>query len=311
MGRAVCSCQHLCLALQVAAKFMLEAHVAHPRPAIVAMRSAWQVTVAVAQVESAYREEVSAAEAGTIPQSAVGVSILEIDGIYAVVVAQLANSTDLEHGVRTALRSRYGLTSNTTVASIAPMVVARLHYPPYAPPLTPPPALPPPIHPPSQPPSPIPSPPPPSYPPPSSPPSPPPPFPPPAAPPMAPPRSSRSLSSSAMALFVLLGCLAYILLVCVRRARRRRLAARGLAPARRRQVGRDAFGDGDDEDDDLPPGIVLAVQARKAGTGGGYKGGAVPTKYLPAKQAAFRAHHQYVPNKAAASRSKAARWTRA
>ena len=49
-----------------------------------------------------------------------------------------------------------------------------------------------------------------------------------------------------------------------------------------------AFGENEDEND-LPPGIIIAVKARKASMATGYGAGAtIPARYLPAVQPAFR-----------------------
>ena len=64
-----------------------------------------------------------------------------------------------------------------------------------------------------------------------------------------------------------------------------------------------AFGEEEGSDDeDLPPGILVAVHAKKAAMRGGYGTGVVPAKYLPQKAPAFKAygphlhHHVHLPH---------------
>ena len=62
----------------------------------------------------------------------------------------------------------------------------------------------------------------------------------------------------------------------------------GLAPMKPRRGASNAFGENEDEND-LPPGIIIAVKARKASMATGYGAGAtIPARYLPAVQPAFR-----------------------
>ena len=218
-----------------------------------------QIVVAVFQNEQVYRQEVAEAEAGSLPAASIGVTTMELTGIYAAMAAALSNTSALDLALTAAASNVTRVSLNSTALTVTQVTETSLFEPPMAPPPSAPPPSQPPSPPPSPPPKPPPLPPPPRPPPPSppAPPTPPPPFPPtppPTAPPPPPPISTTTVAGVILAgaLVACFGARALCRLYLRRLRRLRRAHAYKIATP--------GVLDDDGTEDVLPPGIVTAAR---------------------------------------------------
>ena len=236
-----------------------------------------EVTVAVNQAETTYREEVARYENGNMLLEDVGVTREEIDGVFDRALLALSNTSALQQGLYSTVGTIVDLPMNATVLSLSTPTQFNKYMPPHIPPpWAPPPSIPPSL-PPSKPPSPPPSPPPPTPPPPSPPALP--PAPPPILPPLPPIAPPPQPLFSPFALLLVITGSAFGCCVATRwcvRARKRRQAAKRRAASYK--IAMPSLRD-DGTDDVLPPGIACACKASAAAVAFKHTS-AVPQRYL-------------------------------